>query len=468
MNMKKSNVVTISLFLIFSFHLSFLFAQHPMQKHGRLRVSDNKHFLQYSDGTPFFWLGDTAWELFHRLDREEATKYLKDRQKKGFTVIQAVVLAELDGLRDPNPYGQLPLVGEDPTKPNEAYFQHVDFIVNKAQELGIFIGMLPTWGDKVFKDNWGKGPEIFNPTNAKIYGEFIGKRYRDKPVIWIIGGDRHAKPDHLPIWRALAEGITEGAGGSENALMTFHPQPNGNSSSSQFFHNDTWLDFNMFQNGHCRDVPVYERITGDYNLIPTKPTIDGEPLYEDHPVCFNANEFGYSVAADLRKFAYWSLFAGAFGHTYGCHNVWQMYDPKRIPINSPKRPWYESLNLDGAVQMSYVKKLMTSRPILSRIPDQNLISSTQEKNPDYAVGTRSQNGDYAFIYIPTGKNIEINLDILSGKRLKATWYNPRNGKNEKTWQLTSKGKQTFSPPSSGKGNDWVLVLDNEDKNFKKL
>src|SRR5687768_17810389 len=70
----------------------------------QLRVSENQRYLQTADGKPFFWLGDTAWELFHRLTREEAEKYLKNRADKGFTVIQAVALAELDGLRDPNPY----------------------------------------------------------------------------------------------------------------------------------------------------------------------------------------------------------------------------------------------------------------------------------------------------------------------------------------------------------------------------
>ena len=80
----------------------------------RLKVSENRRFLVYEDGRPFFYLGDTAWELFHRLNREEADRYLQDRARKGFTVIQAVALAELDGLDDPNPYGHLPLLDNDP------------------------------------------------------------------------------------------------------------------------------------------------------------------------------------------------------------------------------------------------------------------------------------------------------------------------------------------------------------------
>ena len=82
----------------------------------KLRVSDNKRFLVKDSGAPFFYLGDTAWELFHRLNREEADLYLENRAAKGFTVIQAVVLAELDGLKVPNPYGEVPLINMDPTK----------------------------------------------------------------------------------------------------------------------------------------------------------------------------------------------------------------------------------------------------------------------------------------------------------------------------------------------------------------
>ena len=173
-------------FLSISFSTSMTTAQ--------LQVSTNKRFLQTEDGKPFFWLGDTAWELFHRLNREEATSYLKNRADKGFTVIQAVVLAELDGLHTPNAYGEVPLENDDPTKPREAYFQHVDFIVRKAAELNLYIGMLPTWGDKINKDRWGVGPEIFNTQNAKAYGKWLSDRYKDsKNIIWILGGDRNPR-----------------------------------------------------------------------------------------------------------------------------------------------------------------------------------------------------------------------------------------------------------------------------------
>jgi hypothetical protein len=170
----------------------------------QLKVSANKRFLVTTDNKPFFWLGDTAWELFHRLNREEADRYLKNRADKGFTVIQSVVLAELDGLHSPNPYGETPLEADDPTKPREAYFNHVDYIINKAGELGLYIGLLPTWADKIDKDRWGIGPEIFNTENAKWYGRWLGNRYRNtKNIIWILGGDRNPATNRMLLFGGL-------------------------------------------------------------------------------------------------------------------------------------------------------------------------------------------------------------------------------------------------------------------------
>lgn len=438
-----------------------------LTSNAQLQVSKNQRYLEHSDGKPFFWLGDTAWELFHRLTREEAEKYLKNRADKGFTVIQAVVLAELDGLHDPNPYGEIPLENDDPTKPREAYFQHVDFVIQKADELGLHIGLLPTWGDKIFKNTWGSGPEIFNVDNAKVYGKWIGNRYKNKKnIIWILGGDRNPQNENeIAIWRAMAAGITEAVGGNKNALITFHPQPTTleEGGSSRWFHQDEWLDFNMFQNGHCRENNVWDRIALVYNRKPIKPVFDGEPLYEDHPVCFDANDLGTSSPYDVRKHAYFNVFAGAFGHTYGCHDVWQMYAPNRNPINGPHFPWYIAIDLPGAGQMKYLRQLIESRPMLDRVPDQSIINDAGGAN-DHLQATRGNS--YALVYSAQGKAFTINTSSLSGNERIAFWYNPRNGETKEAGKFNKNDEQQFTPPSSGYGQDWILIVDDAAKKFK--
>ena len=199
--------------------------------------------------------------------------------------------------------------------------------------------MLPTWGDK-WNKKWGVGPEIFTPANAEAYGRWLGARYKDAGVIWILGGDRPIESEaHRAIIEATARGLRAGDGGAH--LITFHPT--GGQGSAQYFHDADWLDFNMRQNGHTPEYTGrYDQTRVDYDRTPIKPVLDGEPIYEDHPVSFNAKQMGHSIASDVRRPLYWDLFDGAFGHTYGHHSVWQMWTPDRKPVNNPLLPWQRS------------------------------------------------------------------------------------------------------------------------------
>ena len=420
----------------------------------RLRVSDNRRFLVREDGSPFFYLGDTAWELFHRLTREEADVYLRDRAAKRFSVIQAVALAEYDGLHTPNPYGARPLRDDDPTQPDEPYWEHVDWIVRRANQLGLFIGMLPTWGDK-WNKRWGIGPEIFTPANAAVYGEWLARRYRDADVIWILGGDRVPEtPEHFAIIRAMAAGIRRGDGGAH--LISFHPM--GQHSSAAYFHDDDWLDFNMLQSGHTRDRDNDRMVGEDYARTPAKPCMDAEPGYEDHPNAFK-QENGYLDEADVRKSAYWALLAGAHGHTYGCHDIWQFYAPGRDPITFARTYWTEAIHLPGSGQMTHARALLESRPMLGRVPDQALIASDPAPGPFHIRAARDEAGSYAFVYIPDGREVTVDLTRLAGPRATAAWFDPRTGATREIGVFEIAPAQVFTPPSGGRGNDWVLVLD---------
>ena len=464
--MKILNLFIYLLFLIVLY--SPLIGQNSITQ--RLEVSENQRFLIQEDGTPFFWLGDTAWELFHRCNREQAVSYLDKRAEQGFNVVQCVALAELDGLQDPNPYGETPLIDLDPNKPNEAYFEHVDYVIQQAQQRGIYIALLPTWGDKVFTHNWGVGPEVFTPENAYAFGTWIGDRYKDRPnIVWVIGGDRNPRPDAKDeaVWRQMAKGITEAVGGPDQALMTFHPQPTSPGGSSNWFHQDEWLDFNMHQTGHCANRGTYKLIQHDYGLSPTKPTLDGEPLYEDHPNCFNAKELGHSVPEDIRRIMYWNVFAGGFGQTYGCHDVWQMFTLDKKGINQPLRPWPVALDLPMANQVKHLKHLMLSRPFLTRIPDQEMIVTEQAETDDFVIATRDSEGSYAMVYFPTGKPIEVDISTFEGKELSSWWYDPRTGTSFRGPGAWEKKQVTLTPPSSGAGNDWVLVIDDAQQDFGK-
>ena len=440
----------------------------------KLTVSPNHRFLQTADGKPFFYLADTAWELFHRLDRKQAADYLSLRASQGYTAIQAVALAELDGIVDPNAYGDLPLTDGNPaqpaitpgTNPNDKtaydYWDHVDYIVEQANARGLYVALLPTWGRWV---NGGRSEApILTAANAQTYGEFLGKRYAKKAIIWILGGDR-TPTGFEATWRALAKGISIGVSGKEDyssVLMSFHPR--GGETSSTQFHEDPWLDFNMQQTGHglAEKVAVWERIAKDYERQPTKPVLDGEPLYEDHPLAFRARDFGYSFDAHIRQRAYWSVFSGSSGHTYGNHSVWQMYAPNRKPVNGPLLYWYEAIHRPGAAQVKHLRNLIESRPYFSRVPAPSLIANPLEGN-DRIVATRGDG--YAFVYTAQGRKFTVNLAGISAGSIRASWFNPRTGTSQEIGTFPSAEAREFTSPSEGFGSDWVLVLDDASRNF---
>lgn len=464
----------------------------PWDEHGPLGVSvQNPHYLAFKDGTPFFWLGDTGWELFHRLNREDAVCYLKNRAEKEFTVIQAVVLSEFDGLYVPNAYGDLPLIDGDPQKPavtpgNDPadsrtydYFDHVEYILRQAQELGLYIGLLPCWGEYVVpRENRG----IFNTNDqAYHYGSFIGDRFRALPnIIWILGGDRHPdeRPEGVALWRAMAEGIADGVNGENNhdgqacystTVMTHHSYL----SSSNWFHQDAWIDLHTFGSYHA-DFYVdraYRDVQHDWSLPAPKPTLNSEPAYEDHAVNWLSNN-GYFCAYDIRQIAYWSVFAGACGHTYGGHPVWQFYDGKGEAITFARVPWKTALNFEGAKHMTLLKHLILSRPMLDMTPDQSMIAGGQSDGSGHIQAIRGKN--FAFIYIPTGAVTTVQMGIISGDRIRACWYNPRTGGAVPIGEFANTGTHAFDPPGmskelawlqTGRGCDWVLVLDDTSAGF---
>jgi hypothetical protein len=432
---------------------------HLQNEKRNLCVSENRHYLEYENGDPFFYLADTAWELFHRLNLEQSHHYLQDRVDKGFTVIQAVLLAEIDGLRDPNAYGHCPLHNNDPMQPNDLYFKHVDDVVNIAEKLGMFIGMLPTWGDK-WKKSAGAESGIFTVKNAAYYGEFLGQRYIDKPVIWILGGDQNIEnDDEAAIIRSLARALRKGDAG--NHLITYHPR--GPGLSSDFCHFEPWLDFNMIQSSHgARDHDNGLFTDHDYKLRPSKPTVDGEPRYECIPVGFYNADSVSSLrfdAYDVRQAAYWSLLAGACGHTYGNNNIWQMWEPGREPRIGANIPWMQALDHPGAFQMGYVRRLFESRPFTKLIPDEDIMVDAPACGGGKVRAATASDGSYSILYSPRGMPFSVDLGRIRSQRVRACWYDPRYGTSHELHTGSNRGYQTFNPPSSGRGNDWLLLLD---------
>ena len=330
----------------------------------------------------------------------------------------------------------------------------------------MYVAFLPTWG-RWLGVNQPRDERIITAQNAQAYGEFLGKRYGRKSIIWVLGGDRTGQAFE-DVWRAMAKGIVIGISGREDydaALMTYHP--GGGNTSATWFHDDRWLDFNMQQTGHgpAATSKPWEKIAADYARTPVKPVIEGEPLYEDHPIGFvrGVRQNGFSSDNHVRQRAYWTLFAGAAGVAYGHHSVWQMYAPGRRPINGPLYFWEEAIHRPGAAQMQHVRTLMESRPMLTRVPDQSLVADALD-GPERIQAIRGS--DHLFVYTGAGIAFTVNMGKISGPRVRAYWYNPRNGTSAELGEFENSGTREFKPQYEGLGSDWVLVLDDASKGYK--
>lgn len=435
-------------------------AAHP------LRVSPAGRHLVRADGRPFFYLADTAWSLFHRLTREEADLYLRDRAEKGFTVIQAVALSENDGLRTPNAYGERPLVDLDPRRPNEAYFAHVDWVVDRAAELGLTVALLPTWGDKWHSRQNEPGPKVFHDAaTARGFARFVGRRYGSRSVIFVLGGDRNVEtPEDLALTRAFAEGLKETA---PKTLVTFHPRGPGRSSDA--LHAEPWLDFNMIQSSHTgRGSDNGGNVEHDRALAPPKPTLDGEPRYEALMADFYMR--GASPALvfddyDVRLAAYRALLAGAAGHTYGNNNIWQMWAPGREPVLGANTPWNEATNHPGAFQVGHARRLFESRAWETLEPAQDLLVGPNLPGDGFVRAAVARDRSFAFVYSPRGEPVSVDQTRLKAVDLTAWWFDPRYGRAYFVHTGVGTAIQVFTPPSSGRGCDWVLVLDDASKGY---
>jgi hypothetical protein len=455
----------------------------------RLKVSDNGRFLVRQDGgdpSPFFWLGDTAWNLFQRTclqetpDQSGIEKYFAARARQGFTVIQATLV---QGIK-PNNYGHDPFTrGESPRAkigpgPEDDYWDVADRLIELGEKHGLCMALLPIWLSSLND----KDPIVRDPQVAYRYGHFLGRRYgRKTHIIWVLGGDPWGKgtdvdnPLRLAMTRALAEGIADGVNGADQqdgkadystTLMSFHPK-GGHHSSSELLHAEPWLDFNMIQTTTHFSVHNYETVAIDYGKTPVKPTLDGEVAYENSLSLRKEEPQDRRIAPwDVRRAAYWAVFAGGFGHTYGHRSFIQWTRKGENTGRGGDVPWYEVLDAPAANQMRHLRALIESRPFLSRVPDQGLLVGDPGTGDQHIQATRGDG--YAFIYTPTGRPFSVKLGSISQDRIKAWWFDPRTGQGTPIGEFEARREREFVPPSSGPDSDWVLVLDDAAKGFPSV
>lgn len=439
---------------------------------GKLQVSANHRYLQLANGKPFFLLGDTGWLLPERLNRDEAPYYLQKCREAGFNTVLVQVM---NATPTYNIYGQQSLpYGWDLSKADPegtySYWDHMDYIIKTAEANGIYIGMVAIWGSQV------KGGNI-NESQARAYGEFLANRYKRSPnIIWIMGGDIQGDI-HPEVWQAMATAIKAI---DHSHLMTYHPR--GRYTSAKWWSKAGWIDFHTFQSGHRKygqrmgnkDYPIPDGTEEDnwmyvdstWAYKPMKPVLDAEPSYEDIPKGLHDPSEGRWQDCDVRRYAYWSVFAGSCGHTYGHNAIMQMLKPgvaTGYGRNGAEKTWFQALDDPGFNQMKHLKNLMLALPYFDRVPDQSVVAGKNGQRYDRLIATRGD--DYLLVYNYSGVAMRIDLSKISGKRKRAWWMDAASGQLEYIGEFDDK-VASFNPPKARKGfGDGVLIAIDASKGY---
>ncbi len=424
-------------------------------EHGPLKISENKRYFM-NGREPFFWLGDTAWLLFANVTEEEAYVYLKNRAEKGFNVILASLIHAMPRMKDVN----MMHTRSRYDVCSEEYWNHCDRIISMAEELGLYMALLPSWGSIVKK-------KIITMGNVERYASFLVKRFGHREnVIWLLGGDINAA-GYEEIYETLGTILKQGC---TSQLIGFHPF--GRCSSTMWFREAKWLDFNMFQSGHRRydqctlnawddknDGSEYfgednwKYVKRDYELS-DKPTLDGEPSYEWILQGLHDKTQPYWVAKDVRRYAYWSVLAGAAGHTYGDNSVMQFLSDEGVASYGAKEHWKAAIHHEGSGQMKYMKELLTSVDFINgKIRDDLLVGGQLEKYDRVAVFA----GDaFVIAYSFTGKSFSI--DVRAYKGAEAYYFKPSTGMYSYIGEIKDDTISVEHVATQGEDRDVVLYI----------
>lgn len=403
--------------------LQVVMKQKPTTVSMDLKVHKSGRYLERADGRSFFWQGEPSPDL-SKLSRD----YLKTRKEAGVSVLIGPWLGALDDSQSEA------FLGGDPTRPNENWFKELDRVARDAEELDLYVAPV------VLGESFRNG--LYDVESARSCGKILGERYRERSnIVWIVAKDYDSYgQSQYKIFNALAEGIREGNGGRQ--LMTLWPSKTG--TPGTFWQGVPWVAFNIVETPDS-SVPVWMLAEMDYMRQPAKPIVVSlSPLAGKTHVLSIAPSGevpGKKRDPDLewRKNAYRSLFAGAMGL-----------------ISGPG---------GNEGQRRQLRNLIESRPISQRIPDNRLL----ESEAFLYDGTRFQAaadimGSYAFVYVPHSSwKVKVRLDRMFSKKIKAWWFNPRDGAAAAIGEYEKLEVTEFTCPPEGP--DWVLVLDDAVKNY---
>lgn len=422
-----------------------------LYRHGELRLSSNKRYIEHNDGTPFFWLADTVWcgPLF--ADFNDWQVFLKDRVEKEFTAIQFVMtqwrMADADAAGNPA------FTGKEKVAVNPAFFQRMDKYVDAINDAGLVAVPVLLWAIR-----GDENPGYSLPEDQKIVlAEYMIARYGAHQVIWFLGGDGNYSGERAETWKRIGRTVFNE---DQHRLATQHVR--GRSWIGKEFRNEAWFSFIGYQSGHGDDEGTFRWLNQgppatEWNNKPNLPVINTEPNYEAH------NGYKYRKVHNdhsVRRAAYWSLLVSpTAGVTYGGQGIWGWHTKVQAPADHISTglgsPWYIAKDLPGALSIKYLHQFFKGIEWWRLIPAQEILTEQPGKDDasKFIAAAKSRAGDLLVAYLPEGGEVTLKTDSLQ-KGMNARWYHPRTG----GWldaEKVVKPRQTFKTADK---NDWVLLI----------
>ena len=438
---------------------------NPLHRHGAVHVAPTGRYFAHADGSPFFWLGDTAWNGALLASPDEWETYLSDRAAKRFSVVQFVMTQWRSATGDED--GRPPfIVRRGKIEVDPVFFQRMDERVDAINRHGLLAAPVLFWANGGHPE---MNPGLFLSEEQLVaMGRYMVARYGAHHVAWILAGDGHYEGERIEIWKRVGRTLFGAAAPAIPRPATMHAV--GRYWCGPFATED-WFSFQGYQSGHRRLEGLADIVRGapatEWQGDPKRPVMNIEPCYEAHRNrAPNAKPDDVFDDADVRRAAWLSLLsAPTAGLTYGAHGIWSWHPRPVEPMTHPGTgvgpAWYDAIHLPGSGQLAHMAEFFAGFEWWKLRPAQDLLRTQpgEDNLERWVAAARTDDGKEIVIYTGGGDPIELDPNLAGGIKPGSAWVSPRSGEQLRVTPPSAPGGASavvrFVPPND---KDWVLWL----------
>ncbi len=442
-------------------------------RHGFVKTEPNIRYFMYADGTPFFYLGDTHWnmcaELLDSSDVREIPshfKYIVDKRvEQGFTVYQSEPIAAkynlADGVTEADMAGfhdmeaRFKYIAEKGLVHANAQFFFAAEIARHEYSPEYLAKLARNWVARfsAYPVMWTTAQECdddFYHGRLNEKGEDSNPHFDAQTNPWkIVAAKMH---EYDPYKHPLTghqefSSMDQKNGGINASQSSFRDIPGHNWYAAQTTPpNNKQLDFaiakDFWYNGQGKVIVNYE---GAYDHLWTL-------------------EFG------ARQQGWLAYLNGMFGQGYGAIDIWlfrSKYDMEKpsvrgdvtITLEDKRVKWWDSVHFPAATQlgvhMQRFFKTFAWWKLQPCFDDQKYLSAPSAW---YSGATIGNDTYVVYFYNKTTDTGTLN-SMEPGKTYRAQWFNPRTGEYvEITKALTPDVDSSWKMPAKPDGQDWVILV----------